>query len=387
MPELALENVTKVYPPNSVGVQQLTLRVADGALLALVGPSGCGKTTMLRLIAGLDEPSSGMIRIGGTIVNGQPPSRRDLAMVFQRPALYPHRTVRDNLAFSLKLRKAIAWWPFSSKSRHQTNVIINRVITTARLLGLENVLNRYPSQLSGGQQQRVALGRALVRQPGVLLLDEPLSSLDAVLRQELRRELHLLQRELHATMVYVTHDPVEALSLGDCVAVLERGHLHQVDRGEALLQNPANRFVAGFVGWPPMNFLDGEIHAADGQVFFVGAAGRLPLPVSKMEAWSCAAGRPLTLGIRPQHVQLVDNNALHALPMSVRLVESLSHGALVTLTFQDEELMAWPTEGCQMHALMDTMAKGKNVMVHLQLENGYLFDRASGAAVGARPTG
>jgi multiple sugar transport system ATP-binding protein len=387
MPELALDNVTKVYPPNSIGVHHLTLQVPDGALLALVGPSGCGKTTMLRLIAGLDEPTEGTISIGGTVVNGQPPGKRDLGMVFQRPALYPHRNVRDNLAFSLKLRHATNWWPFSSKSRQQAIAISNLVSTTAKLLGLENVLDRYPAQLSGGQQQRVALGRALVRQPGVLLLDEPLSSLDAVLRHELRRELHLLQRELHATMVYVTHDPVEALSLGDCVAVLERGHLHQVDRGEVLLQYPADRFVAGFVGWPPMNFLNGEIQAVDGELFFVGAAGRLPIPASRIEAWSCAARRPLTLGIRPQDVRLVDKNALYAIPMSVRLVELLNHGALVTLTSHDEELMAWLTEDCQMHMLVDIMPKGSNAMVHLQLENGYLFDRESGAAVGARPTG
>jgi ABC-type sugar transport system ATPase subunit len=377
MPELVLDNVTKVYPSNSIGVEQLTLRVPDGSLLALVGPSGCGKTTMLRLIAGLDEPSTGTISIGGKVVNGRAPSERDLAMVFQRPALYPHRTVRDNLAFSLRLRR-----------RQQANVIGDRVSATAEMLGLESVLDRYPAQLSGGQQQRVALGRALVRQPGVLLLDEPLSSLDAVLRQELRRELHLLQRKLHATMVYVTHDPVEALCLGDFVAVMERGRLHQVDRGDVLLERPANRFVAGFVGWPPMNFLDGEIQAADSGLYFVSAAGRLPVPASKGQAWGAVVGQPITLGIRPQDVRLVDIDSPNGWPMSIRLVETLSLGDLTTLTCRtNEEMTALLTKGCQLPKRMDRMTPGESVGVTLMLENGYLFDRQSGAAVGASPAG
>jgi multiple sugar transport system ATP-binding protein len=248
MPDLALQSVTKIYSPSGVGVHELTFDVADGELLVLVGPSGCGKSTTLRLIAGLEQSSSGTIRIGGKVANGVLPSERDVAMVFQRPALYPHRTVRDNLSFSLELRQSGYWRRLTAEGRLELQVRHQRASDTARLLGLDAVLDRYPAQLSGGQQQRVALGRAMVRQPGVLLLDEPLSSLDTGLRHELRRELHLLQRQLHATMLYVTHDPMEALSMGDRVAVMEGGRLLQIDRPEVLCNKPASEFVGRLIG-------------------------------------------------------------------------------------------------------------------------------------------
>jgi ABC-type sugar transport system ATPase subunit len=226
VPEINLNNVTKAYPSGTIGAQNVTLCVTDGELLALVGPSGCGKTTLLRLIAGLEQPDAGTISIGGQLMNGRPPHERNVGMVFQRPALYPNRTVRDNLAFSLKLRQgASVWRRISGQGRQFEQYCNERVNAAARLLRLEGELDRFPAQLSGGQQQRVALGRVLVLQPNVLLLDEPLSNIDAGLRQELGRELHLIQRQLHATMILVTHDIQEATSTGDRVAVMEQGRI------------------------------------------------------------------------------------------------------------------------------------------------------------------
>src|SRR5579862_492182 len=378
MPELALEEVTKTYEPKAVGVENLSFEVADGSLLALVGPSGCGKTTTLRLIAGLEEPEQGVIRIGGGIANGTPAASRNVALMFRRPVLYPHRTIRDNLAFPMKLRQGS--WVRRIIGRVQRQAIRERVNVTSHLLGLDSVLDRYPAQLSGGQQQRVALGRALVRQPGLLLLDEPLSSLDALLRQELRRELHLLQRQLQATIVYVTHDPMEALSLGDRVAVMERGHLHQVDRPEVLLQRPVNRFVAGFVGWPTMNFLDGELQEHEGQLFFVGLGGRQPVPANRLNAWGHLVRRPLTLGIRPHDLRPASGQKQHGWPLRLQLIETQSHGRLVTMGGEHGEITAWVRKDSQMFTSLNTIGIGSTAMFEAQLENCFLFDRGPGAA-------
>jgi multiple sugar transport system ATP-binding protein len=390
MPEIVLENVGKTYPNGVSALEGLDLHVADSELLVLVGPSGCGKTTTLRLIAGLEEPTSGNVRIGDRAVTHLPPAERNVGFVFQRPALYPHRKVRDNLGFGLAIRQRDSWFRrlFSATSRAQAHTRAERVMATAHRLGLQDVLDRYPTQLSGGQQQRVALGRALVRQPEVLLLDEPLSNLDAGLRQELRRELHLLQKQLQATMVYVTHDPVEALSLGDRVAVLHQGQLQQVDAPERLYEDPANRFVAGFIGWPAMNLVDGELqHDSDGSVRFAGCLGRWPVPADVAARWAPWVGRPLTLGIRPHDVHLEEPQSTSGWPMQVRLVESLGRDRLVTLAGGQGELSALLTGGCQTAGALDRMVAGKNVMVHLQLHQGYLFDRVSGQALKARPAG
>jgi multiple sugar transport system ATP-binding protein len=387
MPSLALEKICKAYPSGVTALDSIDLQIADGELVVLVGPSGCGKTTALRLIAGLDSPTSGSIRIGQRLITHEPPSARHVALVFQRPALYPHRTVRDNLGFGLALRQRDSWLRrfFSATCRQQANQRHQRETATAKLLGLENVLERYPAQLSGGQQQRVALGRALVSSAEVLLLDEPLSNLDANLRQELRRELHLLQKQMHATMIYVTHDPLEALSLGDRVAVLNNGRLQQVDRPENLYANPVNRFVAGFVGWPAMNFVDGELqHTRDGAIAFAACPGKLPVPPGLADTWTWYLHRPLTLGIRPEDVHL-DTTA--GWPMQVRLVEPLGRGQLLTLAAGNCEIAALLSGDCQSRNLWDTMVAGKNVMVHLQLERGFLFDRMSGLALTGRPAG
>jgi multiple sugar transport system ATP-binding protein len=371
MAEVVLEGVGKRFPNGALAVRDLNLTVADGELVVLVGPSGCGKTTILRLIAGLEDLTTGSISIGGQVVNRLPPRRRDVAFVFQRPALYPHMNVRANLAFGLRLRQR-AWFPSGKGSRQ----VAQRVADTANLLGLAGVLERYPGQLSGGQQQRVALGRALVREPAVFLLDEPLSNLDAPLRDELRRELHLLQRRLRVTMIYVTHDQVEALTLGDRVVVLRDGRAQQIDKPLALYQRPCNRFVAGFLGWPRMNFLDGQLGCREGTWSLVGGGNELPLPATVGVAWQSLAGREVTLGIRPAHLSLASRERQRpeeaaGLLMDVSLVESLGEDRLLTL--QRNGWQAVAQVNGPPHA-----AAGQRVEVGFDVTNAYLFDRATG---------
>jgi multiple sugar transport system ATP-binding protein len=380
MAEVILEGVSKRYPNGVEAVRDLTLTVADGELLVLVGPSGCGKTTTLRLIAGLEELTAGRIRIGGQVVNGRPPRDRDVAMVFQRPALYPYLTVRENLAFGLRLRLA-GGWPFRREAFRRQRLIHDRVERAASMLKVEEVMDRLPGQLSGGQQQRVALGRALVREPAAFLLDEPLSNLDARLRTEMRRELHLLHGRLQATMIYVTHDQVEALTLGDRVAVLRQGVAEQVDRPEALYERPCNRFVAGFLGWPPMNFLDGEVVHQKGGPCFVGRRGGLPVPASLSGAWAAHAGRPLTLGIRPEHVHVGGVTEDGAVLMEFAGVEPLGGSWVATLHRDDWQVAV-------MVGAKPMAQQRQPLAVVFDLDRAHLFDRATGRALGhGRPDG
>jgi multiple sugar transport system ATP-binding protein len=281
------KNVTKVYPGDVTAVKDATLEVYDKELVVLVGPSGCGKSTMLRMVAGLEEVSAGEIYIGDRMVNRVAPKDRDIAMVFQSYALYPHMSVRDNMGFGLKLRK------FSKEE------IRKRVQHAAELLGLTEYLDRKPKALSGGQRQRVALGRAIVRQPAVFLFDEPLSNLDAALRVQMRTEISKLHRDLDATMVYVTHDQVEAMTMADRIAVLKDGLLQQVDAPLTLYNHPLNRFVASFIGSPAMNFLEGTARAG----VFESAGLTLPLTGSLGPAGR-HEGR-VSLGIRPEDLELV----------------------------------------------------------------------------------
>jgi multiple sugar transport system ATP-binding protein len=383
MAEVVLEGVSKRYPNGVEAVRDLTLTVADGELIVLVGPSGCGKTTTLRLIAGLEELTAGTIRIGGRVVNTLPPRQRDVAMVFQRPALYPHLTVRENLAFGLRLRLPGAWgrWsPFGQETyRHRQRVIQDRVERAAQMLQLGELLDRLPAHLSGGQQQRVALGRALVREPASFLLDEPLSNLDARLRTEMRRELHLLHGRLHATMIYVTHDQVEALTLGDRVVVLRQGVAEQVDRPQALYERPCNRFVAGFLGWPSMNFLDGELVHQGGRPCFAGEGVALPLPADVAAAWQAYAGRPLTLGIRPEDVRLAPGAQDGAVVMDADVVETLGASGLATLHRQGWQVTVRVETGTMVHPRQP---------VAFNLDRAHLFDRATGQALRhGRPDG
>ncbi len=289
MSAVVLDSVGKLYGETRA-VDAVDLAIEEGEFLVLVGPSGCGKSTLLRMIAGLEEISEGELRLGGERANEKAPRDRELAMVFQSYALYPHMTARDNMSFGLRVRKL------------PPAEISQRVQEAARMLAIEELLDRLPRDMSGGQRQRVAMGRAAVRKPRVFLFDEPLSNLDAALRNQMRAELKRLHRELGVTMIYVTHDQVEAMTLADRIAVLNRGVLQQVGRPEELYRRPANRFVAGFIGTPSMNFLEGQ---QSGSLFrWEGAEITLPSALVSAEI------RPLVIGLRPQHLRLAEDGAL-----------------------------------------------------------------------------
>jgi multiple sugar transport system ATP-binding protein len=287
--EVTFERVTKVFEDGTRAVSELSLAVEDSEFMVLVGPSGCGKTTALRMLAGLEGVTEGQIRIGSEVVNDLEARRRDVAMVFQNYALYPHMTVFDNIAFGLKMRRV---------AKHERR---KRVEEAARILGIAELLSRRPRQLSGGQRQRVAMGRAIVRSPQVFLMDEPLSNLDAKLRVQMRAEVARIQRELGATTIYVTHDQVEAMTMGERVAVLRRGVLQQVDRPQRLYEAPVNLFVASFIGSPAMNLLQARLKRANGNLLLELGAERLL--VGSPPELSAYEGRELGVGIRPDHLR------------------------------------------------------------------------------------
>jgi multiple sugar transport system ATP-binding protein len=320
MAEIALKDLNKRYPNGFHAVKDLSLEIDDGELLVLVGPSGCGKTTALRMIAGLEDISSGDLYIGGHRVNDVLERDRDIAMVFQNYALYPHMTVAQNIAFSLKLAK------------RPKAEIRERVQKTARLLALEGLLDRRPKQLSGGQRQRVAMGRAIIREPQAFLMDEPLSNLDAQLRVQMRGEIESLQKRLGVTTVYVTHDQVEAMTMGDRVAVLRDGVLQQADTPSTVYDRPANLFVAGFIGSPPMNLLHATVERADGIVVRIGSTVAAVPPAlaaeRHLEDW---VGKPLIAGVRPEDLQGAQDGGAHGavtLGATVDRVEALGASLL-----------------------------------------------------------
>src|ERR671935_688125 len=288
MAELAFESVTKVFPDGTHAVNNLDLEVGEGELMILVGPSGSGKSTALRMLAGLEDASAGTIRIGGRVVNDIAPKDRDIAMVFQSYALYPHMDVAHNMGFALRMQRV------------DKASIGERVGAAARRLGLSELVERRPRALSGGQRQRVAVGRAIVREPQAFLMDEPLSNLDAKLRVEMRAYLARLRQELGTTTVYVTHDQVEAMTMGDRVAVMRDGHLEQCDTPQALYDRPANLFVGGFIGSPEMNFARGHLERGDDGVPLVLRAQRLLLPSHLPDAVLARGGEPVVVGIRPE---------------------------------------------------------------------------------------
>jgi sn-glycerol 3-phosphate transport system ATP-binding protein len=315
MADISLSNVKKSYGDNEV-IHGVSVDIADGEFVVIVGPSGCGKSTLLRMIAGLEVITEGEIAIGGRVVNRLEPKDRDIAMVFQNYALYPHMTVYDNMAYGLK----IAGKPKAEIER--------RVGEAAQILELQDLLQRRPRQLSGGQRQRVAMGRAIVRQPAAFLFDEPLSNLDAKLRVQMRLEIKRLQRRLGTTSVYVTHDQVEAMTMADRLIVMNAGHAEQVDTPMAVYRRPASLFVAGFIGSPAMNFLAAEI-TADGASAALPGGGRLQLPAGGL---SRLAGRQVTLGVRPEHLHPAGDGAA-TFRAEVQLVETLgadtlAHGTL-----------------------------------------------------------
>ncbi len=291
MATVTFEHVTKRYG-DFLAVNDFTLEIQDGEFMVLVGPSGCGKTTSLRMIAGLEEITTGTLRIGERVVNDIAPKDRDIAMVFQSYALYPHMSVYDNLAFGLKLRKV-------AKSE-----IERRVNDAARILGLETMLKRKPRELSGGQRQRVALGRAIVREPAVFLMDEPLSNLDAKLRVQTRAEIARLHQRLATTTVYVTHDQVEAMTMGTRIAVMDKGLLQQVGTPQQLYDQPINRFVAGFIGSPAMNFADVTVDGSGAAARLAGSGVTTQIPSRYRDSVGPTSGRRLVAGFRPEHLEL-----------------------------------------------------------------------------------
>jgi multiple sugar transport system ATP-binding protein len=294
MAEVIFDKVEKVYDNDVHAVHDLSLEIPDGEFVVLVGPSGCGKTTALRMVAGLEEISDGTVAIGGRVVNDLTPKERDIAMVFQNYALYPHLTVADNIGFGLRLRK-------TPKSE-----VNERVVWAAKLLGLTPYLNRRPKELSGGQRQRVAMGRAIVRQPQVFLMDEPLSNLDAKLRVQMRAEIAKIQHEVGVTTIYVTHDQVEAMTMGDRVAVMRKGELQQMAEPQKLYDSPKNLFVASFIGSPAMNIVEADVVRSDAGLSVRIGDQEIPVPeevTSRRPALSGYVGRRLALGIRPEHLE------------------------------------------------------------------------------------
>lgn len=314
MASVTFDNATRIYPGSDhPAVDKLNLEIADGEFLVLVGPSGCGKSTSLRMLAGLEDVNSGRIFIGDRDVTNVQPKNRDIAMVFQNYALYPHMTVRDNMGFALKI---------AGRPKEEIN---ERVDAAAKILDLEPYLDRKPKALSGGQRQRVAMGRAIVRQPQVFLMDEPLSNLDAKLRVQTRTQIASLQRELGVTTVYVTHDQTEALTMGDRIAVMKDGVLQQVGTPREMYDAPANKFVAGFIGSPAMNLATFDV---DGHDAVLGDA-RLPLSKATLDALKPEDGGKVVVGFRPEGLKNAPSNAKHFVPITVDLVEELGSDAFV----------------------------------------------------------
>jgi multiple sugar transport system ATP-binding protein len=365
MAKVVLDELTKRYPGDVLAVNRLSLDVTDGEFLCLVGPSGCGKTTALRCIAGLEDITDGRLTIGDRLVNDLPPKDRDIAMVFQSYALYPHMSVYENLAFSIKLRKM------------PREEIDRRVHAAAGILDLEPLLDRRPGQLSGGQRQRVALGRAIVREPSVFLMDEPLSNLDAKLRVATRAQIARLHRRLGTTIIYVTHDQIEAMTMGDRIAVMNLGVLQQVGTPVELYERPLNRFVAGFIGSPAMNFLSGTVSLRDG-----GAAvqvGDVSLRLTGRQAdvaRSRGEGSAIEIGFRPEHIDVVrpgaaEDGAVTTFPAAVDVVEFLGDDDMLHATAADHDIVA-------LVSTQYAMSVGDKVTLGVHMDRVHLFDPESG---------
>ncbi len=373
MAAVVISHVSKTFPGGIRAVDDLCLEVGDGELLALMGPSGCGKTTTLRLLAGLEQPTAGRIVIAGRPTEGLPPRDRDVAMVFQQGALYPHLSVRGNLGFGLKLRR-------TPKSE-----IRPRVEEAAVALGIAELLDRRPGELSYGQQQRVALGRAMVRRPRLFLLDEPLASLDAALRRQLRHEIRRLHQRLGVPMIHVTHDAGEALALGQRIAIMRYGRLQQVADPQTLYDRPGNRFVASCLGSPGMNFLDGRIEQTDGRCLCVLAENiRLPVPDHCRAAIGAYTGQPITLGVRPEHLRLTSASSTEysvmstqyavVIPATIEAVERMGAESHVYLKAGDRAFIARTPSDVR-------PTPGERVSAAALTEHLHFFDAASEAAI------
>jgi multiple sugar transport system ATP-binding protein len=385
MSRIELDSVTKRFPDGTTAVSSLDLAVGDGELLVLVGPSGCGKTTALRMVAGLEEVTSGTISIDGRPVNDVEPRHRDIAMVFQSYALYPHLSVYDNIAFSLKYRK------FAKPEIRQ------RVAQAARILELEPYLDRKPRQLSGGQRQRVAMGRAIVRQPRAFLMDEPLSNLDAKLRVQMRAEIGQLQRSLGITTIYVTHDQTEAMTLGTKVAVISGGVLQQIAPPAELYRRPANLFVAGFIGSPPMNLVDATLERGEGgSPYAVFGSHRLRIPASVVAGHPGLhqyLGQQIVLGVRPEHLAdaalTADDENRSVIELRISLREELGsevhvHATIGTAAHAGNGASENVRILATLIARMDprtTIAVGQTASVAVDCAQLHFFDPRSGESI------
>ncbi|HVR60296.1 MAG TPA: sn-glycerol-3-phosphate ABC transporter ATP-binding protein UgpC [Polyangia bacterium] len=377
MARVVLRNVEKTYAGGTAAaVRDFNLDVADGEFVVFVGPSGCGKSTTLRCIAGLEEVTGGTIHIGGRLVNDVQPKDRDIAMVFQNYALYPHMTVYENMAFALKIRKT---------PRQAIGQAVDR---TARILGIDKILGRKPKTLSGGQRQRVALGRAIVRNPKCFLFDEPLSNLDAKLRGEMRAEIKRLHLDLKSTTIYVTHDQEEAMTLGDRVVVMKDGVIQQCGAPLQVYQRPINRFVAGFVGTPAMNFFEGTIASDAGRLWFDEGAGRLAIPGWATEALRARVGSKVVLGARPQAIgdggRASANGASangaapgqgNTLPMRVEVVEPLGDKLDVYLSTPRHRHVIARVEAGR------PLAPDQTIAAHFDLERIHFFEATNAGAL------
>ena len=364
MAEVVLTGVNKWYDGNVHAVKDVNLHARDKEFMVFVGPSGCGKTTTLRMIAGLEEITSGEIRIGARVVNDLPPMDRDIAMVFQNYALYPHKSVYANMAFGLQMRK------------FPKDEIEKRVKEAAGILGIEPLLQRKPRQLSGGQRQRVALGRAIVRHPQLFLFDEPLSNLDAKLRVQMRVELKRLHERLETTAIYVTHDQVEAMTLGDRVVVMKDGVVQQVGEPLELYGNPANRFVAGFIGSPAMNFAEVTIAESGGGLWAETAGIRVRIPSARVGALRPHTGKRATLGVRPEALRIANGSdpADYVCEATVDVVEPLGSEILLNLTAGANEFVARVDPGV-------TVKTHERVRLAFDPARLHFFDHATESAI------
>jgi len=363
MAYVELKNISKIYDDGTKAVSNVNIQIKDKEFVVLVGPSGCGKTTTLRMIAGLEEISEGELYIDGKLVNSLSPKDRDIAMVFQNYALYPHMNVYDNIAFGLKLRK------------FNKDEIDKRVKEVADILGLSESLRKKPKSLSGGQRQRVALGRAIVRNPKVFLFDEPLSNLDAKLRVQMRAEISKLHKKLNATIIYVTHDQVEAMTMGDRIVVMESGLVKQTDSPMKIYQNPVNKFVAGFIGTPSMNFIEGKLNFKD-SIVFVSKQSKIDIPIMNEQIRNEKNNnKEVILGIRPENILLnnrkEESGRYFEFKSRVELIEPLGSQMLIHLFFGEQPMIA-EISG------MESVDRESEISFYIDLTKVHLFYKENG---------
>lgn len=365
MAEIRFENVSKIFQKSVIAVKDISFEIKEKEFMVLVGPSGCGKSTILRMIAGLEAISEGNLYIDDKVVNDLPPKDRDIAIVFQNYALYPHMTAYENLAFGLKIKKV------------DKKTIQERVQKAAGILEIEDLLDRKPKAMSGGQNQRVAIGRAIVREPKAFLFDEPLSNLDAKLRVQMRIEIARLHKRLSATIVYVTHDQVEAMTLGDRIVLLDKGEIQQIDTPSNLYDNPANLFVAGFIGTPPMNFLHGRVGQGRSGVVFSDSSKTLIMDISSEHPLREYLGKEVVLGIRSEDLYSqgdIEGKEFQALACKIEFIEKLGHEIYAYVQIGTQQIIARLKPDSEIE-------KGSQTKLYFDMKKIYFFDKLTGERI------